>query len=207
MKKLGIFSIFAVLMISMCSTPKETMPMDGDIVFHESKSIQSRALKIATGSNLTHMGLVILQNGKPFVYEAAQHVHLTPLNIWIKRGVDGEYKAMRLKNSSEVFTSKAKMEMIKAGTLFNGKKYDLLFQWSDDKIYCSELVWKIYKRGAGVELCPLKTFADFNIESKEVQKLIDKRYNGVINLEEKVVAPSDIYESGLLESVVYGDFH
>src|SRR5437867_163185 len=24
--------------------------------------------------------------------------------------------------------------------------YDLTFEWSDDKIYCSELVWKVYER-------------------------------------------------------------
>ena len=34
----------------------------------------------------------------------------------------------------------------------NNKDYDLYFEWSDDKIYCSELVWKIYKNGADIEL-------------------------------------------------------
>ena len=38
------------------------------------------------------------------------------------------------------------------GEKFKGKNYDLTFEWSDDKIYCSELIWKIYKRSTGIEI-------------------------------------------------------
>ena len=42
----------------------------GDIVFHESQTRQSRAVSEGTGSPITHMGIVYLKKGKPFVYEA-----------------------------------------------------------------------------------------------------------------------------------------
>jgi hypothetical protein len=36
-------------------------------------------------------------------------------------------------------------KMKNVGERFKAKSYDLYFEWSDDKIYCSELVLKIYK--------------------------------------------------------------
>ena len=38
------------------------------------------------------------------------------------------------------------------GRQLEGKHYDFWFEWSDERIYCSELVWKIYRRGLGIEL-------------------------------------------------------
>ncbi len=39
-----------------------------------------------------------------------------------------------------------------AGERFTGKSYDLYFEWTDETIYCSELVWKIYKEALGIEI-------------------------------------------------------
>ena len=38
------------------------------------------------------------------------------------------------------------------GRKYLGRDYDLRFEWSDDKIYCSELVWKIYKEAFNIAL-------------------------------------------------------
>lgn len=203
MKNKIIFISIFILAMAACSDSKITQPRNGDILFHSSKSIQSKAIEVATGSEYTHMGIVVIQKGKVFVYEAGQIVHLTPLNVWIKRGIDDKYVVKRLKNADKVLTGKVELDMMKAGSLFNGKKYDMKFQWSDDKIYCSELVWKIYQRGAGISLCSTKKFNDFNIKDKVVQNLIKKRYGSEVNLNEKVVAPYDIYKSDKLITVRY----
>jgi uncharacterized protein YycO len=46
--------------------------------------------------------------------------------------------------------------MQKEGEKLRGKKYDIYFGWDDQRIYCSELVWKIYKRGANIEIGKLQ---------------------------------------------------
>lgn len=43
-------------------------------------------------------------------------------------------------------------KMKKVGEKYIGKDYDLYFEWSDSRIYCSELVWKIYKESIGLEI-------------------------------------------------------
>ncbi len=87
------------------------------------------------------------------------------------------------------------------GNQFKNKDYDLYFEWSDDKIYCSELVWKIYKNGANIELCPLAKLKSFNLKDPKVKEILAERYGSKIPLEEKVVAPSQIVNSPLLETV------
>ena len=81
-----------------------------------------------------------------------------------------------------------------------GKDYDLQFRWSDDKIYCSELVWKAYKHATGIELCPPRPFKSYNLKSPTVQRLVKSRYgsSGQLPLDELAVAPSDLADSPLL---------
>jgi hypothetical protein len=83
-----------------------------------------------------------------------------------------------------------------------GKNYDSKFQWSDNKMYCSELVWKIYKE-IGVELCEVKQFSDYDLDNSLAVSAINKRYkNSNFNLSEKVVAPSDLFNSDKLKVIV-----
>ena len=45
---------------------------------------------------------------------------------------------------------------------FEGKPYDLYFEWSDERIYCSELVWKMYA-ALGVKLGTLQKLREFDL--------------------------------------------
>lgn len=47
---------------------------EGDIVLHRSRSAQSAALRAATGSPYTHVGLVFWRAGVPQVLEAVEPV-------------------------------------------------------------------------------------------------------------------------------------
>jgi uncharacterized protein YycO len=98
------------------------------------------------------MGIVYLKNDQPFVFEAVEPVKLTPFSDWIARGEGGHYVVKRLSNARERLTSEALERMLQVGKKFEGKPYDLYFEWSDDRIYCSELVWKIYKRALDLEV-------------------------------------------------------
>ena len=177
---------------------------EGDILFQSLNTSQSLAIRLATKSEYTHCGIVFKKDGALFVYEAVQPVTWTLLERWIGRSKTGHYVLMRLKNRDAVLTPAVLAAMKKSGAPMKGKPYDLLFQWSDERIYCSELVWKIYQRGAGIELTPLRTFRDFDLNHAEVQRIARERYGAELPLDEKVVAPSDIMESALLEVIGHG---
>ena len=174
---------------------------EGDVIFQEAASSQSAAIQEATGSRYTHCGLVFEYGGKMMVYEALGTMSRTPLARWISRGVDHHYVLMRLKDRDKILTPEKITAMKTAGRALADKKYDLMFQWSDDTIYCSELVWKIYERGAGLVLIEPRTFRDFNLNGPAVRAVAQKRYGQNLPLDEKVVTPSDLMVSPWLETV------
>ena len=151
---------------------EKVVPQDGDIVFHESTSRQSPIIKLAQHSKWTHCGIVFFLGDKAYVYEAVEPVKYTPLKDWINRGKDGVYCAKRLETP---LPTSAIKRMKAVGVKYKGKHYDVLFQWSDNKMYFSELIWKIYAQGAGIELCAPEQFSDFSISNPVVKKLITER--------------------------------
>ena len=70
--------------------------------------------------------------------EAVDPVKYTKLEDWIARGKKGVYRVKRLKRGE--LPSKSIEKMMRVGRKYKGKRYDLKFQWSDDKMYCSELI-------------------------------------------------------------------
>ena len=199
--RLLFISLAAVVSVSAC-TPEQGAPQDGDIVFFESTSQQSPVIKLAQHSKWTHCGIVFLVGEKAYVYEAVGTVKYTPLKDWIAKGKNGVYCVKRLKKplSKEAV---AKMKAVGGG--HKGKHYDTLFQWSDNKMYCSELVWKIYNQGAGVDLCPPGHFSDYPINLPAVKKLIKQRYGKSFNPDESIVSPYALFKSNLLKEVTYVD--
>lgn len=174
---------------------------DGDIIFQTSESAQCEAVRIATKSKFSHCGIIFTENGKQFVFEAVQPVKTTPLENWIRHGRDSKYVVKRLKNASAVLNAETLEKMKSYGKQFIGKEYDAYFEWTDNRIYCSELVWKIYKNGTGIELSQLRELKEFSLGDPRVQAILKERYGNEIPLEEKVVAPSDLADSKLLTTV------
>ncbi|MDQ6529162.1 YiiX family permuted papain-like enzyme [Flavobacterium sp. LHD-85] len=174
---------------------------DGDLIFQTSESKQCEAVRIATNSKFSHCGIIYDIDGNWFVFEAVQPVKLTPLEDWIKHGKDNKYVVKRLKDDS-VLSPQVLQKMKDYSQQFDGKEYDAYFEWTDSRIYCSELIWKIYKNAAGIELSKLRELKDFNLQDPRVQKILKERYGNDIPLEEKVVAPSDIADSTILKTVV-----
>ncbi|MET0943866.1 MAG: YiiX family permuted papain-like enzyme [Flavobacterium sp.] len=175
---------------------------DGDLIFQTSESKQCEAVRIATNSKFSHCGIIFFVNGGQFVLEAVQPVKITPLEEWISHGKEHKYVVKRLKNAETILNEETLGKMKTYGKQLLGKEYDAYFEWTDSRIYCSELIWKIYKNGAGIELSKLKQLKDFNLTDERVQEIIKERYGNDIPLEEKVVAPSDLVDSGLLKTVI-----
>lgn len=174
---------------------------DGDIIFQVSLSSQSKAIQQATKSKYSHCGIIYKDKGKYYVYEAVQPVKLTPLKNWIARGKGEHFVVKRLRDADKILTPVNLAKMKKEGEKFRGRNYDLTFEWSDDKIYCSELVWKIYKRATGLEVGKLQTLGEFDLTSDIVREKLKERYGNKLPKDEIVISPASIYESDLLITV------
>jgi len=174
---------------------------DGDLIFQTSLSPQSKPIQLATHSKYSHCGIIYKINNDYMVFEAIQKVKYTPLIKWIARGEDSHFTIKRLKHADSILTAGKINDMIKAGNHFKGKGYDIYFEWTDDKIYCSELIWKIYKQSLGIELGKLQKLRDFDLSDERVQNIMKKRYGDKIPYNETVISPASIYESNLLETI------
>ena len=200
MKKV-ILIILMLLSSSGYSFSAEYQAQDGDIIFQSSRSSQSIAIQRATKSKYSHMGIVYIRNGEPFVYEAIEPVMLTPFEDWVTRGDGGHYVVKRLQNAKERLTSRALERMLEVSKTFEGKHYDLYFEWSDDRIYCSELVWKIYKRGLDLEVGELQQMNEFDFSDPLVQEKVRERFGDSFPKNETVISPAAIFASDLLVTV------
>lgn len=174
---------------------------EGDLIFQTSQSSQSKVIQLATKSAYSHCGVIFSENGQWYVLEAVQPVKRTPLKEWIKRGSNGHYVVKRLKNADEVLTPEVIADMKKEGAAMTGKNYDLAFEWSDDRIYCSELAWKIYNRSTGLEIGKLQKLHEFDLSNDLVKAKLKERYGDKIPLDETVISPASIYNSELLTEV------
>jgi len=147
------------------------------------------------------MGIIYVEKGKPYVYEATQPVKLTAFNDWIKRGIGSRYVVKRLKND-KLLTPEKLEKMRVVGDRYNGKNYDIYFEWSDDRMYCSELVWKIYKETLGIEIGKLQPLSSFDLSNDIVKTKLKERYGEAIPLQEKVISPAAMFESDQLVMVM-----
>jgi len=172
---------------------------EGDIVFSSSSQGQGKAIMDATGSPYTHCGIVQIKGDQFLVLEAVQPVSVTPLATFISHSDPGTFTAKRLKNA---ITPAAYQQAQTWALTQLGKSYDDQFRWDDQRMYCSELVWKIYQK-AGVSLCEPRKFRDYRLDQPEVLKVIEQRYGSLENVpkDENVVAPGDLAISPLLMDV------
>lgn len=224
LKSLPVFSAIILALLTSCSTEGTTPFLssngdafelqNGDLVFQTSTSNQSDPIQLATESPYSHVGMVYVDNGKAFVFEAIKTVRLTPYADWVNRGKDQHVVVKRLKDD-KYLTAEHLKRMKAVGEELNGKKYDLQFQWSDTKMYCSELVWKVFARGADLQLCEPSSLTDLNWDHEEVLDLARARYPELrglpknelletlkdIQADEPMVTPADLYNCKLLEEV------
>jgi uncharacterized protein YycO len=191
--------IFIIILFSSCNQIiDESKLKSGDIIFQESESSQSKAIQIATNSPYSHCGIIYKKDNKVYVLEAVQPVNLTPLKDWINKGNKNHYV---LKRHLKPLNQQQVQSMGKIGQKMIGKPYDLWFNWSDEKIYCSELVWKIYKEGAGIKLSELEKLGDFQLHSDLVKKKLKERYGNQIPMNEPLVSPASLFHSKSLVTV------
>ena len=177
---------------------------NGDIIFQTSLSGQSQAIQYATHSKYSHCGLIFHKDNDTtnwYVIEAVQPVKWTYLADWISKGKNEKYVIKRVLTDQKI-SDTTMLKVREKAIGFLNKNYDLTFEWTDDKIYCSELVWKAYKEGSGIEIGKLEKLESFDLTNEVVKKKMIERYGKKIPKDEIVISPDAIFKSKLLETVI-----
>jgi hypothetical protein len=188
--------------------------LPGDIIFHESQSGQAAAIKEVTGSRFTHCGIVVLRDGRLHVAEAIEPVRVNPtkqnkvftLDEWVARGVAGYAEVKRVRGG----ISESRLQQLEASMgRFQGKPYDKLFQWNDDRIYCSEFIYDSFNDESlddslRLKLGTVQKFGDLPLDGPLATELIKKRYTEAgkqLDPLEQIITPVAIMNDPQLETV------
>ncbi|MBK1759714.1 MAG: YiiX family permuted papain-like enzyme, partial [Escherichia coli] len=170
----------------------------GDIIFQISRSSQSKAIQLATHSDYSHTGMLVIRNKKPYVFEAVGPVKYTPLKQWIAHGEDSKYIVRRVKGE---LNAEQQQKLAQTAKRYLGKPYDSSFSWSDDRQYCSEVVWKVYQNALGMRVGEQQKLKEFDLSNPLVQAKLKERYGKNIPLEETVVSPQAVFDAPQLTTV------
>ena len=204
-KYLQLYTLSLCLLTLMsCKSSAAVEPTalhDGDIIFQTTKSEQSQAIQIVTHSPYSHVGIIFMREGKPYVYETISTVQYTPLAQWIARDKQLHFVVKRLHNAQQVLTPNAIKKLKAQAMTFKAKPYDLTFEWSDSRIYCSELVWKIYERALGIKIGQLQKLGDFDLSHPLVQYQLKQRYGNKVPLNNTVISPASMFNADNLVMV------
>ncbi len=161
---------------------------EGDVIFIQSQTSQAAALREATESVWTHVGLLIQRSGKWVVAEAVGPLKETPLADFIARSKNKSYRVYRYKH----FDAATMASALKARLPKYNKPYDIYFEWSQDRIYCSELTYHLMKDVTGFELGRIQKMKEMKLDGPYAQALIKKRLTDTgreLDPEEIIVTP------------------
>lgn len=173
---------------------------EGDLIFQQSQSRQAAAILEATGSPWSHVGILFKDGSKWVVAEAADRVRKTPLKEFVRRGKDGAYRIYRARDFRPT-----QLEALRSAVhSYEGKRYDLYFEWSEDLIYCSELTYKVFMKATGIEIGSIQKFSDLKLDGPFVQLMVLFRLSKTgrkLNRDESIVTPISQMEDNDLELV------
>ena len=210
MSKLAASWIFAAwLTFGSTAFPKELLkkekaaapavyaPQHGDILFQSLPHNEIvDAIEGSTGSPFSHCGIVVARHDGWHVLEAIGPVKETPLRHWIAQGRGSKFDARRLKPE---FRSKS-IPMIAAARAFTGLPYDIQYEMDDAKIYCSELIYKAFKKAGGGEMGVIRTLGELNW--RPYGPVIRAITGGEVPLQRQMITPKDLAEASQLELIL-----
>lgn len=97
------------------------------------------------GKNFNHVGIIAIIDQKPYVFEAiSKGVVFTPLEEAIKRCSEEDTYFAQIDDDN------CELPSIDAMKSYLNKPYDEVFDIENDKYYCSELVYLLYKQKDGM---------------------------------------------------------
>ena len=132
------------------------------------------------------------------MYEAYDGVEVTPLKEFIFRGRDVGFAVYRLRSE---YQSNIPATIAHAAT-YLGRPYDVRYRMDDEKIYCSELIYKAYgKATSGEKLGELVRLGDLNWQPYE--STIEYFEEGPVPLQREMITPRDLARAKQFELVKF----
>lgn len=166
----------------------------GDVIFHRSRSAQSRIIQQVTGSPWTHVGVVFEREGALWVLEAVQPVRWTRLQTWVRRGRGFE---IAIRRPREALSEEALDTLQVHGETFLGRSYDTRFEWDERRIYCSELVWLMFEQALNIRLVEPQRWRELEL-SRAARGLARQRLGRLPPMDALIVTPASLLTSGAL---------
>jgi hypothetical protein len=186
-----LLGLLILLLIAGCasSRPKYN-PQLGDVLFQSMRASRlGEMIEGATHSDFSHCGIVVQRGGEWKVLEAVGPVRETPLKQWIHQGKRDRFAAYRFKPEHQ---SKVPAVIAAALTMM-GRPYDIQYELDDEKIYCSELIYKAYRKVTGKPLGELQTLGELNW--KPYVNEIEQITGGELPLKREMITPLALAEA------------
>jgi hypothetical protein len=129
------------------------------------------------------------------VVEAVGPVQEIPLATWILRGDKDQYDVYRLKPEHQ----SAIRGMIVHARAMTGKPYDIQYEFDDEKLYCSELVFKAFRAATTKDLGRIVKLGELKWKGHE--DFVREITGGEVPLERTMITPADLARADQLEQV------
>lgn len=199
MKTLFLSILFISTVTFAANTPLDKVIAEGDIIFIQSQTDQAAAIAEGTESIWTHVGIVVKKTGDWHVAESVGPLNVTPLRSFIGRSKGKSYKVVRNQKFSQKMLPKLYIALYK----YN-QPYDIFFEFSNDRIYCSELVYKVFRDVTGTPVGRLQKMKELKLDGPYVSKLIEDRLTAIgkeLNLEEPIITPVGLLDDKYLTNI------
>jgi len=180
------------------SKSKRYQPEEGDLIFQALPLDDDliEAIEGVTESNYSHVGVLLNRDGIWTVIEASRPgVIYTPFEEWKIKGRNERWAAYRLKAAYREHIPQFRTEL----EAHIGKPYDFKYELSEDKLYCSWLVYHAWMSSTGQEMGKLTRVGDMNW--KPYRATIEKYNNAPVPLDQQVISPIELSKAGQLEKV------
>lgn len=163
-------------------------PKNGDIIFQSLKpSPLVIAIEGVTESSFSHCGIVFSEGNEFYVCEAFGSVEVTPLKEFLKRGREEGFAVYRLQKQHQ----KHIPSIINAAKSFLGHPYDVRYRMDDEKIYCSELIYKAWLTASPKQpIGRMRKLGDMNWQPYE--ETIRYFEQGPVPLDREMITPVDL---------------
>jgi hypothetical protein len=214
MKKLLVWIAAAVLLLvalfvggagwlafSVHQTLAKYQPEVGDVLVQSITPCGRllRTVKGVTESKWCHCGVVDRKDGRWVVCEAVgDGVRYTPLVFFLLRGDEIDFEVYRLAGESQQRAA----DLAKCCSAYVGRPYDIQYELDDEKIYCSELVYKAFRDATGgQEVAQVQRFGDLNWQPHK-DDIIHYHGSDDLPLDREVVTPVSLTRSQQLTKLV-----
>ena len=178
--------------------PNNYEPQEGDLVFQALPLDLDLVVAIegVTKSNYSHVGVLHKRGAEWTVIEASgPGVIYTPFDKWKMHGRNERWAAFRLKAEHQKHIPQFLTNLHPHA----GKAYDFKYELSENKLYCSELIYHAWMKTAGQKMGKLTKIGDLNW--KPHQKTIEKYNGGPMPLDRQMISPIELSKAGQLQRV------